>query len=498
MKKNKSKTQQAQKNQQVLKPNSAPKNLKNPQAKEALLSRAALNFTNWAERWFPDAFIFGAVAVLFVAACAFINGAPLITIAKSFGEGFWSISTFTLQLSMLIISGYVFATSPPIRYGLEKLAKIPKTAKGAIGLIVLTTMVISMVNWAMSLILGGFLVRACARRTDIKLDYRAAGAAAYLSIGTIWAMGITAGAAQIQANRAILPDAIFNITGIIPLTETIFLWQSLITAFIIIMLGLVIAVNSVPSINKTKTASDLGIDLTEPSKIRPEIKSATKTEKRRPGDYLEYSPFLSLALVTLGTLWIIQEAMTKGGLALISSLDSYNFIFLMLGLLLHFRPVNFLSALMKAVPTIGGVLIQFPLYGGIAVILTSAANADGLTLSGQIAHFFISFNTPSTFPVVMGIYSTMLGFFIPSGAGKWFVVGPHVMQSAAELKLNAGWAVQSFSAPAMSNLINPFFMAPLMGVLGLKARDIVGYTFLQFIWHTPLTLLLFWALAKTF
>ena len=98
----------------------------------------------------------------------------------------------------------------------------------------------------------------------------------------------------------------------------------------------------------------------------------------------------------------------------------------------------------------------------------------------------------------MGIYSAVLGLFVPSGGGKWLLEAPYVMQAANDLKVHLGWVVQTYNAAeALPNLINPFFMLPVLGVLGLKARDIVGFTFMQFLIHTPVVLFLMWALAKT-
>ena len=173
-------------------------------------------------------------------------------------------------------------------------------------------------------------------------------------------------------------------------------------------------------------------------------------------------------------------------------------MFLMLGALLHWRPRNFLDAVAKAVPATTGVLIQFPLYGGIATIMTTAKGAGGLTVADQVAHAFVSLTTQGTFPVAMGIYSAVLGFFIPSGGGKWIIEAPYVMQAANDLKVHLGWAVQVYNtAEALPNLINPFWMLPLLGVLGLKARDIVGFTFLQLVAHLPIVLFLLWLLART-
>jgi short-chain fatty acids transporter len=99
---------------------------------------------------------------------------------------------------------------------------------------------------------------------------------------------------------------------------------------------------------------------------------------------------------------------------------------------------------------------------------------------------------------VMGLYSAILGFFVPSGGGKWIIEAPYVMQAANDLQVHLGWAVQIYNAAeALPNLINPFWMLPLLAVLGLHARDIVGYTFVQLVVHLPLVLGLLWLLGLT-
>ena len=116
----------------------------------------------------------------------------------------------------------------------------------------------------------------------------------------------------------------------------------------------------------------------------------------------------------------------------------------------------------------------------------------------MIADAFVSLNTHDSFPLAMGVYSAVLGFFIPSGGGKWLLEAPYVMQAANELKVHLGWAVQVYNAAeALPNLINPFWMLPLLGILGIRARDIVGFTFLQLVVHLPIVLFLLWFLAKT-
>lgn len=100
--------------------------------------------------------------------------------------------------------------------------------------------------------------------------------------------------------------------------------------------------------------------------------------------------------------------------------------------------------------------------------------------------------------VTVGVYSAFLGFFLPSGGGKWLVEAPYVMQAANDLKVHLGWMVQVYNAAeALPNLINPFWMLPVRGITGLKARDVIGFTATQFLIHTPLVLFMAWMLGKT-
>jgi short-chain fatty acids transporter len=342
----------------------------------------------------------------------------------------------------------------------------------------------------MALIFSGLLVRALARRTDLRMDFRAAAAAGYLGLGSIWALGLSSSAAQLQANPASLPKPLLDITGVIPFSQTIFLWQSVMVAVILLLLTVPLVLMAAPSDAKAVTAKMMGVDV--------EIASSKLAPRERPGEWLEYSPLLTLIVVALAGGWLAQEFSAKGAILAISNLNTYNLIFLMLGALLHWRPKSFLNAVAKAVPATSGILIQFPLYGGIAAMMTTAKGLGGHSIADQVSHAFVNLTTADTFPVVMGLYSAVLGFFVPSGGGKWLIEAPYVMQAANDLKVHLGWAVQIYNAAeALPNLINPLWMLPLLGVLGLKPRDIVGFTFLQFLVQVPVVLFLLWLFAGT-
>jgi short-chain fatty acids transporter len=322
------------------------------------------------------------------------------------------------------------------------------------------------------------------------MDYRAGGAAAYLGLGATWALGLSSSAAQLQANAASLPKPLLQITGVLPFTETIFLWQSMAMALVLLVVSVSVSWLSAPAPAHAVTAEMMGVD--------PDTRIAALPPRERPGEWLEYSPLLTLLIVALTVGWVVQEFTRQNPIVAISNLNSYNLVFLMLGLLLHWRPRSFLDAVARAVPVTTGVLIQFPLYGAIAVVMTAAKGTGGFSVADRVANLFVSLTTTESFPLVMGAYSAVLGFFVPSGGGKWIIEAPYVMQTANALHVHLGWAVQVYNAAeALPNLINPFWMLPLLGVLALKARDIVGFTFLQLLVNAPLVLFMLWFFAST-
>ena len=457
---------------------------------ESTLQRLAARTCAWSERWVPDAYVFAALAVIIVAAAAMLIGASPVATARAFGDGYWSLIPFTMQMSFIIIGGFVVATAPPIARLIDRFAKFPRSGRGAVCFVALVSMLLSLVHWGLSSIVGSLLVRALGRRAELRMDYRAAGAAAYLGMGSVWAMGLSSSAAQLQANPGSMPPALLSITGVLPFTQTLFLWQSVVLTCVLIIVTLVIAWTTAPQSTRIRTAADLGIDLN--------VVAVERSQATRPGEWLEHSPLLNVTIAALGLVWLAYEFADKGAASAIANLNTYNFVFLMLGLLLCWRPRVFLDATARSVPGVAGVLIQFPLYGGIAAIITQAANVRGATVAEHLAAFFTSATSHDSFALLIGAYSALLGFFIPSGGGKWIIEAPYVMQAANDLKFHLGWTVQIYNAAeALPNLINPFWMLPLLGILGLRARDLIGFTMIQFMVHVPIVLFLLWALGTT-
>jgi short-chain fatty acids transporter len=261
--------------------------------------RFALHSAAFAERWFPDAYVFAVLGVVLVAACAIGLGATPSDTVGAFGEGFWSLIPFTMQMAFVVIGGYVVATAPVVARFIDLLARVPKTGRGAICYVGLVSMLASLLSWGFSLVFGGLLVRALARREDLVMDYRAAGASAYLGLGAVWAMGLSSSAAQLQANPASMPPGLVEITGVLPFSETIFLWQSIVLTAILIVVSLAVAWFTAPTGAAARTAREFG---------RGDVAKAPPLPPRtRPGEWLEYSPLLTVLLSLLAFGWLARE-----------------------------------------------------------------------------------------------------------------------------------------------------------------------------------------------
>jgi len=454
-----------------------------PAQTEKRFVRLGLGLAHWSEKWFPDPLVFALVGIVVVFVTGLVLRESPAKLAIQGGKSFWALVPFTMQMVMIIIGGYVVASTPIAHRAIRALAAIPESPKTAVAMVALFSMLTSLISWGLSLIFSGLLVREMAQRVK-GMDYRAAGAAAYLGLGAVWAMGLSSSAAMLMATKTAMPPSLFNISGLIPLTQTLFLWQSIATTVVLIVLSVLIAYLSTPSAANARTAESYGIQY-EPMQSSLEAKT-------KPGEWLEYSPLLTILVAALLCYYLFDVFRTspQGALAALD-LNTYNLIFITVGLLLHWRPKRFMRAVANCVPATGGVLIQFPFYAVIFGMIV------GTGISDALARLFSAISTHNTYPLLVAMYSAVLGIFIPSGGSKWVIEAPYILQAANLHHVHLGWVVQIYNASeALPNLIIPFWMLPLLGILKLKARDIVGYGVLQMIVHIPVVFFLCWLFAR--
>ena len=451
--------------------------------REGALERFGLGLAAWSEKWFPDAWVFALVGIVFVFCFGLLIGESPAKLVLEGGKSFWILIPFTMQMALIIIGGYVVATTPAVYAIIQKVAGITTKPRVAIAWIAFFSMATSLVSWGFSLIFSGLLVREMSRRIK-GMDYRAAGAAAYLGLGAVWALGFSSSAALMMATKGSIPPKLFEISGLIPLTQTLIIWPNFWTILTLLVVSIGVAYYSAPKPERAKTAEDFGLKF-EPVDMKME-------PRQKPGEWLEYSPLL-IILVGGMLVWYLIDLFQKAPTGPLAALDlnNYNMIFITVGMILHWRPKRFLKAVAQSVPATGGVLIQFPFYAVIFGMIV------GTGINKWLADFFVAITTPNTFSLLVAAYSAVLGVFIPSGGSKWVIEAPYVLQAAIEHQVNLGWVVQIYNAAeALPNLLNPFWMLPLLGILHLRARDLVGYSVLQMLIHIPIVFFLCWLFAQ--
>jgi short-chain fatty acids transporter len=453
-----------------------------------LIARLALALTNWTERWIPDAFIFALVATFLVVGGALVaGGASLLQVVDAWGRGFWDLIPFTLQMALVIITGHVLASSPPMGRLIRAIASWPRTPKGAVALVTFVALVSSWINWGFSLVFSAMLALEVARRMD-DVDYRALAAGSYLGLGSVWAQGLSGSAALQMATPGALQPQIRDIVsnggmipgGMISFGHTIFLWQSLISVPIEIAVVTTVMWLAAPPAGRGRTARDLGIVL-----ARHDASPERDLGPTRPGAWLEHSRILTWLVVLLGGIYLFRYFASAGDPLNALNLNILNLAFLLAGFLLHGTPARLMKAVQAATPAVWGVILQFPFYAGIAGIITATH------LNERLADLFVHMSTKTTFPTIVAVYSAALGVFVPSGGSKWVIIAPYVMTAAHSLKVHLGWVVSTYDlGEALANLIQPFFMLPVLGLLRLDARDLMGYTIVIFFALTPVVLIL--------
>ena len=459
------------------------------------VARFALALTSWTERWVPDAFVFALVATVIVAVAGVVaTPSTPGEVVDAWGRGFWDLIPFTLQMAMVIITGHVLATSGPMRRLIRVVAGWPSTPKAAVALVTFFALASSWLNWGFSLVFSAVLAREIARRVE-GVDYRALAASSFLGLGSVWAQGLSGSAALQMATPGALQPAIRDIVarggvvpgGIITFTHTIFLWQSLVSVVIEVIVVTTVMWLATPPASRAKTARQLGIDLGA-----GEMPDVPRPKSIPPGAWLEHSPILTWVIVGIGVVYLVRYFQAAGEPLNALNLNIVNLIFLLAGFLLHGTPARLMHAVQGATPAVWGVILQFPFYAGIAGVITSTH------LNEQLANLFVRISTPATFPPLVAIYSAVLGVFVPSGGSKWVIEAPYVMAAAHQLQVHLGWVVSAYDlGEALANLLQPFWMLPTLGLFHLRARDVMGYTLVVFCVLVPTVLLLVTVLGRT-
>ncbi|WOI57688.1 short-chain fatty acid transporter [Palleronia sp. LCG004] len=407
--------------------------------------------TRIVDRYLPDPFVFVVVLTLVAGLAALlVEGTGPLEIVAIWGDGFWSLLSFSMQMLLVLVTGYMMASTPVVSRGLGALAGLANSRGGAILLVSLVSLLASWINWGFGLVVGALFAKELARR--IAVDYRLLVASAYSGF-IVWHGGL---AGSIPLSIATADHPFVDSLGIVPTSETIFAPFNLI-----IVAALFIAV---PFVNRAMLPPEDEEVLIDRSLLDPEEKPRRSTD--RPADWVETSPALSMLIGFAGLAWLIQYFATGGGL----SLNVVNFIFLTLAILLHGNPRNLLDSLADGVKGGAGIVIQFPFYAGIMAIMTQSG------LAATISASLVGLASATTLPFWAFLSAGIVNFFVPSGGGQWAVQAPVIVPAAAELGTDQARAAMAVAwGDAWTNMIQPFWALPILGIAGLAAKDIMGF-----------------------
>ena len=431
-----------------------------------MLKKISNGCVHIVQRYLPDPFIFCIILtiVVFIAAIPAAGATPL-QVVGFWGTSIWSLLAFSMQMALVLVLGTAMATAPPVKRLLDKIAGVAKTPFSAIVLVTVVGTVASWLNWGFGLVVGALLAKSIAKKVK-GVDYRLLIASAYSGF-VVWHAGLSG---SIPLTITEVTEAVTAATGgalteSIGMDRTVLSPWNLIACLIILILMPLLNAKMHPAANEVVTV-DPKLLVEEEVTVRKASTPAEKLEDCKP---------LSWLVVIIGVVYLVQYFAAAGNPLNALNLNIVNLIFLVLGVLLNGTPLNYVKAVNDAVKGAGGIVLQFPFYAGIQGMMVTAGS-NGVSLASAISNGFVSISTPRTFPVLCYLAAGIVNFFVPSGGGQWAVQGPIMMP--AGLKLGVTPAVTAMGiawGDAWTNMLQPFWALPALGIAGLGARDIMGY-----------------------
>lgn len=438
-------------------------------------------FTRVAERYLPDAFIFLFFLTLIVFVLGIIQGSGPREVLGYWGDGFFTLLEFTMQSTLMLVTGFALANTPPVHRGLRALARLPRGEVQIIVLTVLIMMVLSWISWGLGLIAGAIVCREMGIVHRGRVHYPLLVAATYAGF-LVWHAGYGGSIPLLIAT----PDHFLaEEMGVIPVTETIFAPVSFV---IVLALAIVIPITMVlmrprgdePRIDLPESVLTEEEELTHeqtdaraPEPVQAPTGSDVQEEKRNesvlpvPAVRLERSRVITLIFGVMGLLWLINYFATGGLL----NINIVIFSFLAVGLVLIQNAREYLTQVTGGARAAYGIILQFPFYGAIFGIL------EGTGLIQTIANFFVQISSPATLPFWAFISGGIINIFAPSGGGQWALQGPIMIEAAQQIDADMAKTAMGLAwGDAWTNMIQPFWALPLLAIAGLGIRDIMGYT----------------------
>ncbi|MBM7585175.1 short-chain fatty acids transporter [Bacillus pakistanensis] len=420
--------------------------------------KAVINLSNSImQRFLPDPFLFVIILTFVVFGLGLgLTDSSTIEMVQFWGEGFWGLLEFSMQMVLVLVTGYVLASSPIFKKGLGGLASLAKSPGAAIVWVSVISMLASWINWGFGLVIGALFAKELAKRVH-NVDYRLLIASAYSGF-IVWHGGFSG---SIPLSIATEGHPFQEAVGVISTSETIFAPFNI--AIVLSLFIILPILNRLMMPNKDKTVT------VDPKILADTDMQAATIEhnENTPAERLENSTIVSMLTGSLGIIFLIYYFATSG---FNLNLNIVNFLFLFLGILFHGTPRRFLESVQNAIKGGAGIVIQFPFYAGIMGMMSAS------DLAALMSEAFVNISNDFTFPLFAFISAGIVNFFVPSGGGQWAVQAPIMVDAALALDVSVAKTAMAVAwGDAWTNMIQPFWALPALAIAGLKAKDIMGY-----------------------
>ena len=415
-------------------------------------------------KYLPDPFLFAIILTFIVFAAGIgMTGQGPLDMMLHWANGFWGLLPFSMQMAMVLVLGNTMASAGIFKKGLRSIASTAQTPSRAIMITAFVSAVCCWINWGFGLVIGALLAKEIAKQVK-GVDYRLLIASAYSGF-VVWHGGMSGsiplGVAAVGAD-GVVANTGGVITEAIPTSLTIFSPMNLVISAIIII-GLPFVCRAMMPDKEHTIEVDAALLVEDAEKVY-------KIET--PADKLEHSRIIWAIVLILGFAYIIYNIALNKLNSL--NLNFVNFIFMFAGILLHGNLKRYIDAFADSAKSCSGILLQFPFYAGIQGMMTGAV--AGVSLAGVISTFFVGIATTTTFPLFTFLSAGIVNFFVPSGGGQWAVQGPIMMPAGLEIGVPAAKTAMAIAwGDAWTNMIQPFWALPALGIAGLSAKDIMGY-----------------------
>ena len=415
-------------------------------------------------KYLPDPFLFAIILTFIVFAAGIgMTGQGPLDMMLHWANGFWGLLSFSMQMAMVLVLGNTMASAGVFKKGLRSIASTAQTPSRAIMITAFVSAVCCWINWGFGLVIGALLAKEIAKQVK-GVDYRLLIASAYSGF-VVWHGGMSGsiplGIAAVGAD-GVVANTGGVVTAAIPTSLTIFSPMNL-TISAIIILGLPFVCRAMMPDKEHTIEVDAALLVEDAEKVY-------KIET--PADKLEHSRIIWAIVLILGFAYIIYNIALNKLNSL--NLNFVNFIFMFAGILLHGNLKRYIDAFADSAKSCSGILLQFPFYAGIQGMMTGAV--AGVSLAGVISTFFVGIATTTTFPLFTFLSAGIVNFFVPSGGGQWAVQGPIMMPAGLEIGVPAAKTAMAIAwGDAWTNMVQPFWALPALGIAGLSAKDIMGY-----------------------